>query len=205
MPRPREFNADAALNRALDVFWSKGYEATSVDDLCAITGLSRSSLYSTFGSKRDLLLRSVDRYVERRTPDIAAILAQPMPVREAFATLARQFIGQIVSGPGRRGCFLGNCAAELPRGDRAALARVRQGLAQTEATFRAALMRAVACGELPSDVDIRALARFLTAGFQGLRLIGKVNPGRAALEDVARTMLQCLDPSAQTKRNRRRN
>jgi len=205
MPRPREFNADAALNRALDVFWSKGYEATSVDDLCAITGLSRSSLYSTFGSKRDLLLRSVDRYVERRTPDIAAILAQRMPVREAFATLARQFIEQIVSGPGRRGCFLGNCAAELPRGDRAALARVRQGLAQTEATFRAALMRAVACGELPSDVDIRALARFLTAGFQGLRLIGKVNPGRAALEDVARTMLQCLDPSAQTKRNRRRN
>ena len=205
MPRPREFNADAALNRALDVFWSKGYEATSVDDLCAITGLSRSSLYSTFGSKRDLLLRSVDRYVERRTPDIAAILAQPMPVREALATLARQFIEQIVSGPGRRGCFLGNCAAELPRGDRAALARVRQGLAQTEATFRAALMRAVACGELPSDVDIRALARFLTAGFQGLRLIGKVNPGRAALEDVARTMLQCLDPSAQTKRNRRRN
>jgi TetR/AcrR family transcriptional repressor of nem operon len=205
MPRPREFNADAALNRALDVFWSKGYEATSVDDLCATTGLSRSSLYSTFGSKRDLLLRSVDRYVERRTPDLAAILAQPMPVREAFATLARQFIEQIVSGPGRRGCFLGNCAAELPRGDRAALARVRQGLAQTEATFRAALMRAVACGELPSDVDIRALARFLTAGFQGLRLIGKVNPGRAALEDVARTMLQCLDPSAQTKRNRRRN
>jgi hypothetical protein len=66
-------------------------------------------------------------------------------------------------------------------------------------------MRAVACGELPSDVDIRALARFLTAGFQGLRLIGKVNPGRAALEDVARTMLQCLNPSAQTKRNRRRN
>ena len=205
MPRPRAFDVDSAVDRALDVFWSKGYEATSVDDLCAITGLSRSSLYSTFGSKRDLLLRSVDRYVERRTPDIAAILAQPMPVREALATLARQFIEQIVSGPGRRGCFLGNCAAELPRGDRAALARVRQGLAQTEATFRAALMRAVACGELPSDVDIRALARFLTAGFQGLRLIGKVNPGRAALEDVARTMLQCLNPSAQTKRNRRRN
>ena len=196
---------DAALNRALNLFWSKGYEATSVDDLCAITGLSRSSLYSTFGSKRDLLLRSVDRYVERRTPDLAAILAQPMPVREAFATLARHFIAQIVSGPGRRGCFLGNCAAELPRGDRAALARVRQGLARTEATFRAALMRAVARGELPSDVDIRALARFLTAGFQGLRLIGKVNPGRAVLEDVARTMLRCLDPSPQTERNRRRN
>lgn len=200
MPRPREFDADAALNRALDVFWSKGYAATSVDDLCAITGLSRSSLYSTFGSKRDLLLRSVDRYVERRTPDLAAILARAMPVREAFATLARHFIEQIVSGPGRRGCFLGNCAAELPRGDRAALARVRQGLAKTEATFRAALMRAVSRRELPANVDTRALARFLTAGFQGLRLMGKVNPGRAVLEDVARTMLQCLDPPARSRR-----
>jgi TetR/AcrR family transcriptional repressor of nem operon len=192
MPRPREFDVDAALDRALDAFWSKGYEATSLDDLCAATGLSRSSLYAAFGSKRDLLLRSVDRYVERRTPDLAAILAAPVPVREAFAALARRFIDQIVSGAGRRGCFLGNCAAELPRADRAALARVRQGLAQTEATFRAALMRAAACGELPANADVAALARFLTAGFQGLRLVGKVNPDRAALEDVARTMLHCL-------------
>jgi TetR/AcrR family transcriptional repressor of nem operon len=193
MARPREFDVDAALDCALDLFWSKGYEATSLDDLCASTGLSRSSLYATFGNKRDLLLRSVDRYVERRTPDLAAILAPPVPVREAFATLARRFIDQIVAGAGRRGCFLGNCAAELPRSDRAALARVRQGLARTQSTFRAALLRAAACGDVPADADVDALARFLTAAFQGLRLLGKVNPDRAALEDVAATMLRCLD------------
>src|SRR5664279_2254375 len=128
MARPREFNVDTALERAMDVFWSKGYEATSLDDLCAVTGLSRSSFYATFGSKRSLLLRSVDRYVEQRNPKLAAILAQPLPILDAFAALAQQFIDQIVSGPGRRGCFLGNCAAEVPRSDRAALARVRQGL-----------------------------------------------------------------------------
>ena len=61
MARPREFDADTALERAMAMFWSKGYEATSLDDLCEVTGLSRSSLYATFGSKRDLLLRSVDR------------------------------------------------------------------------------------------------------------------------------------------------
>ncbi|MGA7490288.1 MAG: helix-turn-helix domain-containing protein, partial [Xanthobacteraceae bacterium] len=133
MARPREFDADTALERAMEVFWSKGYEATSLDDLCEVTGLSRSSLYATFGSKRSLLLRSVDRYVEQRNPRIAEILARPLPVRDAFAALARQFIDQIVAGPGRRGCFLGNCAAELPRGDRAALARVRRGLEATEA------------------------------------------------------------------------
>lgn len=198
MARPREFDADTALERAMEVFWSKGYEATSLDDLCEVTGLSRSSLYATFGSKRNLLLRSVDRYVAQRTPSLAAILAEPLPVYEAFAALARRFIDQIVAGPGRRGCFLGNCAAELPRSDRAALAHVRRGLESTEATFRGALARAVTRGELPSGADVDALARFLTAGFQGLRLVGKVNADRAALEDIATTMLRCLEPRAAT-------
>jgi TetR/AcrR family transcriptional repressor of nem operon len=143
MARPREFDPGVALDRAMEVFWSKGYEATSLDDLCAATGLSRSSLYATFGGKRDLLMQTVDRYVERRTPDLAEILAQA-PVRAAFAALARRFIDQIVSGAGRRGCFLGNCAAELPRSDRGAMARVRQGLEGTQATFRAALARGAA-------------------------------------------------------------
>jgi TetR/AcrR family transcriptional repressor of nem operon len=196
MARQREFDADAALDRAMEVFWSKGYEATSLDDLCEVTGLSRSSLYAAFGSKRNLLLRSVERYVAQRNPRITAVLAQPGPVRDAFAALARQFIDQIVAGPGRRGCFLGNCAAELPRSDRTALARVKQGLATTEAAFCGALVRARARGELPPGADVDALARFLTAGFQGLRLVGKVNPDRAVLEDIARTMLQCLEPPA---------
>ena len=192
MARTREFDVDSALAGAMNVFWSKGYEAASLDDLCKVTGLSRSSLYATFGSKRDLLLRSVDRYVEERNPRLIAVLAQPIPVRDAFAELARQFIDQIVSGPGRRGCFLGNCAAELPRADRAALARIRQGLEATEATFGEALMRAQTRGELPANADVDAIARFLTAGFQGLRLVGKVNPDRAVLEDIATTMLKCI-------------
>src|SRR5919106_279102 len=154
MARPREFDADAALDRTMEVFWSKGYEATSLDDLCDATGLSRSSLYATFGSKRNLLLRSVDRYVELRTPSIAAVLAQPLPVRDVFAALAGQFIDQIMAGSGRRGCFLGNCAAELPRSDRGALAQVRQGLGRTEAAFREALARAKARGELQPTADV---------------------------------------------------
>jgi TetR/AcrR family transcriptional regulator, transcriptional repressor for nem operon len=106
MARPREFDVDTALVRAMKVFWSKGYEATSLDDLCGVTSLSRSSLYATFGSKRDLLLRSFDRYVELRNPRIVAVLAQPAEIRDTFDALARQFIEQIVAGPGRRGCFL---------------------------------------------------------------------------------------------------
>jgi TetR/AcrR family transcriptional regulator, transcriptional repressor for nem operon len=192
MARPREFDVEAALERAMDAFWSKGYEATSLDDPCEATGLSRSSLYATFGSKQDLLRRTVDRYAQRRTPDIEAVLAREPTIHQAFAALLNQFIDQIVAGAGRRGCFLGNCAAELPRSNRAALARVRRGLARIEATFRAALVRAKTRGELPAGSDVDALARFLTAGFQGLRLIGKVNHDRAFLQDIAATMLRCL-------------
>lgn len=192
MARPRAFDVEAALDSAMETFWTKGYETTSLDDLCEVTGLSRSSLYATFGSKRNLLLRSVDRYVEQRNPRLAEVLAQPIPIRDAFDALAQQFIDQIVAGPGRRGCFLGNCAAELPRSDRAALAHVRQGFAATEATFREALTGAKARKELPEDTNVDALARFLTAGFQGLRLVGKVNSDRAALKEIAATMLQCL-------------
>lgn len=193
MARPREFDVDTALERAMELFWSKGYEATSLDDLCDATGLSRSSFYAAFGSKRNLLQQTVGRYAERRTPNIAAVLAQPIPVRDAFASLAGQFIDQIVAGPGRRGCFLGNCAAELPRSERAALSKVRQGLAGTEAVFRTALARGKARGELAADADLDALARYLTAAFQGLRLVGKVNPDRTVLDDIAKTMLHCLD------------
>jgi len=196
MARPREFDADVALSRAIEAFWSQGYEATSLDELCAVTGLSRSSFYATFRSKRELLLKAIDRYVDLRTPRLEEALGKPLPVRAAFAGLLADFIDQIVSGTGRKGCFLGNCAAELPRNDRAAHARVRRGLEQNEATFRAALVRSRNQGELQPGADVDALARFFVAGFQGLRLVGKSNPHRAVLEDIAATMLRCLDASA---------
>ena len=193
MARPREFDVDTALERAMQAFWAKGYAATSLDDLCAATGLGRSSLYAAFGGKRELLHRSLQRYEEQGIARIAAALSRTVPVREAFAAFLDQFIERIVAGPGRRGCFIGNCAAELARRDRATAARVRRSLERVEATFRDALGRARARGEIAAGADIGALARFLVAGTQGLRLVGKVNPDRAALQDIRDVMLRCLE------------
>jgi len=191
MARPREFDPDAALDRAMQVFWAKGYEAASLDDLCAATGLSRSSLYAAFGDKHDLLLQSIDLYADRGAVRFATALATP-PIQAALRRILQEFIDQIIAGPGRRGCFIGNCAAELARGDRDALARVRRSLARNEAIFRDALAAAKDRGELSRSADPAALARFLTSGFQGLRLVGKANPDRAALEDIAEVMLRCV-------------
>lgn len=192
MARPREFDPDTALDRAMQVFWAKGYEATSLDDLCAATGLSRSSLYAAFGDKHDLLLQSLDLYSDRAAARYTAILAVP-PLHAALRRILDDVIGQIVAGPGQRGCFIGNCAAELARGDRDTMTRVRRTMARNEGIFRDALAAAQKRGELPAPADPTALARFITSGFQGLRLVGKVNPDRAALEDIAAVMLRCLD------------
>jgi TetR/AcrR family transcriptional regulator, transcriptional repressor for nem operon len=192
MPRPREFDTDLALDRAMRVFWSQGYESTSLDELCDAMALSRSSFYAAFGDKRALLLRALERYMEGGEERIGKALAR-QPLRKALAALLDEFIDAIVAGPGRRGCFLGNCAAELARDDRAATAIVREGLRRNEARFRAALAAARERGELRPDADVTAIARFLTTSIQGLRLMGKVNRDRATLQDVARIMLRCLD------------
>ncbi len=192
MARPREFDPDEALERATQVFWARGFEQTSLDELCRATGLGRSSLYAAFGDKRALYLRALERYEEGSVARIAAAL-EAGPPREGLRRFLDGLIDAIVAGPGRRGCFIGNCAAEMARLDRRAAERVRASLARVEAAFRAGLDKAGARGELPAQADTTALARFLTAGVQGLRLVGKANPERRALADVASTMLRCLD------------
>ena len=185
MARPREFDADDALERATRVFWNRGFEHTSLDDLCAATGLGRSSLYAAFGDKRALYLKALDRYEERSIARIAKAFEGTTP-REGLKALLAGLIDDIVAGPGRSGCFIGNCAAELARLDRTAAARVRASLERLEAAFRQVL-------EKHRVPDAGARARFLSAGIQGLRLVGKANPDRAALEDIGAVMLHCLD------------
>lgn len=193
MARPREFDADNALERAMQAFWAKGYRATSLDDLCAATGLSRSSLYAAFGGKRALLHRSLERYQEQAVARITGALHRSGPVREGIAGFVSDLIDRIVEGPGRRGCFIGNCAAELASGDRAMAARVRRGLERIEGLFRDALARGQSRGEIAGSADVAELARYLVAGIQGLMLVGKANPDRAALESIGAVMLRCLD------------
>jgi len=193
MPRPREFDIDTALERAMQVFWAKGYESTSLDDLCEATGVGRSSLYSAFNDKRDLYLRALDHYENASAARIAAALARPVPVRKALAGFLDRMIDDIVAGPGRRGCFIGNCAAELARLDRTAATRVHRSIDRIESVFREALARAKSRGEIPAQSDTTALARFLVAGIQGMRLVGKANPDRSALRDIAAVMLRCLE------------
>lgn len=177
----------------MTVFWSKGYEATSLDDLCEATRLNRSSLYSTFGDKHALFIQTIDRYGDGAVARVSAALSSPVPIREALAAFLNDTIDKIVAGPGRIGCFIGNCAVEFARHDHEVASRVQGNLARIEAVFRAAFVRAQERGELPADTDIDALARFFVTSVQGLRLMGKTMTERDVLDDIAGVMLRCVD------------
>ena len=193
MARPREFDPDVALDRAMQIFWAKGYQAATLDDLCGATRLNRSSLYVAFGDKHALFLETIDRYGDRAVARITAALSRPLPVRQALAAFLSEMIDQIVSGPGRTGCFIGNCAAEVVRHDRAAAASVKRNLDRVETVFRGGFARGKESGELAPGTDVDALARFFVASTQGLRLMGKANGSRKVLEDIAGVMLRCVE------------
>jgi TetR/AcrR family transcriptional repressor of nem operon len=193
MARPREFDPETVLERAMIVFWSMGYEATSLDDLCEATQLNRSSLYASFGDKRALFLETIDRYGNTSVARVSAALSRPVHIREAVAAFLGDTVDRIIAGPGRIGCFIGNCAAEVAVHDRVVASRVRRNLTRIEAVFRDAFAHAKQRGELSRDSDIDALARFFVASIQGLRLMGKTVTDRDVLEDIAGVMLRCLE------------
>jgi TetR/AcrR family transcriptional repressor of nem operon len=192
MARPREFDPTKVLDAVMSEFWAHGFEATSMETLCSITGLSKSSLYAAFGNKHSLLLQALRRYIDIRIDYVRSTLLKDVSIRQNLTSFVAQLINDIVAGSGRRGCFLGNCAAEIERSDRKAMTLIRGGLIAMEDVFREALKRAVSLGEIDEQLDLDATPRFLVAGYQGLRLVGKVNPERSTLEAIASVLLNCI-------------
>jgi TetR/AcrR family transcriptional repressor of nem operon len=192
MARTKEFDPEAALLAALDLFWERGYEATSMADLVERMGVARASIYATFGSKRELYLKALDRYGELADPGLLAGLSQPGPVLPAVRALVERYAREAAGDAGRRGCFVVNTAVELAPHDPLAARRVRANWDFVEIALTSALMRAQAQGELAEDRDPRALGRFLLVLMQGLRVMGKAEAEPDRLRDAAAQALAVL-------------
>ncbi|WP_052866512.1 TetR/AcrR family transcriptional regulator [Streptomyces niger] len=193
MARTKEFDPDAVLQSALELFWRRGYEATSMADLVAHLGIGRASIYATYGNKHALYLKALDRYSEDRDPLLLRELSSTGPALPAVRTVVRRFAAEASSDDQRaKGCFVTNTAAELGAHDAAAARRVEASWDHIETLLHSALARARAQGELPADRDPRSLARMLLVLLQGLRVVGKASndPGRA--QDAAEQALSLL-------------
>ncbi|WP_369246438.1 TetR/AcrR family transcriptional regulator [Streptomyces sp. R41] len=194
MARTKEFDPDAALQAALELFWQRGYEATSMSDLVERLGVGRASIYATFGNKHELYLKALDRYQQARDPRLLRELSQPGPALPAVRTVVRRFATEAATeGKRLSGCFVTNTAAELAAHDATAARRVEHSWDHIETVLHSALVRAQAQGELPEDRDPRALARMLLVLMQGLRVVGKASTDPARVQDAAEQALVLLD------------
>jgi TetR/AcrR family transcriptional repressor of nem operon len=191
--RTKEFDPDSALLKALELFWERGYEATSMSDLVEHLGIARASIYATFGGKHELYLTALDRYGELVNPELLTGLSQPGPALPAVRTLVERYAAEAAGEDGRRGCFVVNTAVELAPRDATAARRVQASWDYVETALTSALIRAQAQGELAKGKDPRALARCLLVLMQGLRVMGKAATEPDRLRDAAAQALAILD------------
>jgi len=177
----------------VETFWSKGYEATSIQDLVDNMGIHRASLYVAFGDKQRLFLSVLDRYREMVVRKLLDILDSCPSGRAAIRQFFATVVEHVVTGGPLRGCLITNSAVERGLSDPATAKKVSLCLTQLEDGFYATLVRAQRAGELDHGGDLRAIARYLTSSLQGLLVIGKIQTDRAALEDVVEVTLRALD------------
>ena len=192
MGRPKAFDRDEVLEKAAGVFWDKGFEATSTDDLLAAMGIGRQSMYDTFGDKHALYVAALEKYRAHAAENFRHGLREAADPRAAIEAMLLAVSGE---GPAdrARGCLLVNATAELAPHDDDVAKVVRGNNNTCEGAFEVALRRAVQLGQVPPGLDTKAIARFLYTKLQGLRVSAKAGTSPAALRDVARVALTVLD------------
>jgi TetR/AcrR family transcriptional repressor of nem operon len=193
MGRPREFNADEALDRALHVFWAKGYAATSMTDLLEAMGLSKSSFYESFGNKHDVFMAALRRYGDRETARLGACVGSGSCARRLIEVQLRSIVERSTGDGDRRGCLTVNCAVELAPHDPAIGSAVVAHLDSMEELYVSLITRGQDEGAISRRHDARALARYLLNALCGLQVMAKVGRDEAALNETVSTILSVLD------------
>lgn len=192
MGRPKQFDPDTAVDEAMEVFWRKGYSATTPQDLVDALGIGKGSLYNTFGSKQELFQRALRRYRDSQIAALVETLEQPGPVKERLRTALLGLAEMDLSDPTRRGCMAVNTAAELAGVDHAATELVRRMLDRTEDAFRILIEEGQRTGEIAHERDPAALGSLLANTVVGMRLVARVTEGPDRLDRVVDATLDAL-------------
>ncbi len=192
MARPIEFCREKALQAAIDVFWSKGYEAASLEDLVTAMAIGRQSLYNTYGDKRGLFLQAVAAQIDNFADTMRQHFESDKPVKQLFSTW---FYGmsQRAEKLKRRGCLLINTSMELAGRDQEVADLMVRNQRNQEEIFYQALQRGVERNELPKDFDCRTIARYLVGCSAGMIVLAKADPNSPNLEAMASVALKALE------------
>src|SRR5512146_3133160 len=188
----KQFDRNEVLDRATALFWTRGYEATSIQDLVEATGINRGSIYGTFGDKQGMFLAAVDRYLETVARSLMVDLSDPDP-RRAIERMFDSIIRRNSEPRFPRGCLITNTALECPFSGDLIARKIADAIRQQESGIYRVLRRAQAEGSLAAMLDARALARFFLGVAQGLNVVNKAVADPEMLKDIAITAMRVWD------------
>lgn len=188
MARPKEFDPEVALDRAMNLFWEQGYQATSMQDLVDCMGINRGSLYDTFGNKEQLFLKAVDRYCDQQTAGVVDQLSQPGEPKEILRGFFEGVIEHCTAEGPKRGCFLTNATVEVaPHCDKTS-GLVAANRKRLEDAMVKLLKRDSRLGNRQ-----RPIARFMLNSLSGMTVTSKSPAKKAELKDIVEVTLSVLD------------
>ncbi|MBJ8097921.1 TetR/AcrR family transcriptional regulator [Bacillus cereus group sp. N11] len=192
MARTREFDEDQVLDAAMQLFWEKGYEATSLSDLTSRMGIQRPSIYSTFGDKKELFEAALRRYTMSRASDIRNKLQSHSSVKESFSIFFANVVNEEYAGDLSKGCFCINTMVELAPHDERFEILTREHQMYLAVIFQETIERGIQSGELEVNTDAKSLAQALIVALIGLTVMMKSRPQRTFVDNVIATTLTLL-------------
>ncbi|MGX5643246.1 TetR/AcrR family transcriptional regulator [Bacillus toyonensis] len=192
MARTREFDEDQVLDAAMQLFWEKGYEATSLSDLTSRMGIQRPSIYSAFGDKKELFEAALRRYTMSRASDIRNRLQSHYSVKESFSIFFADVVNEEYAGDLSKGCFCINTMVELAPHDERFEILTREHQMYLAVIFQETIERGIQSGELEVNTDAKSLAQALIVALIGLTVMMKSRPQRSFVDNVIAATLTLL-------------
>jgi TetR/AcrR family transcriptional repressor of nem operon len=192
MARPREFDEEDVIAAAGDIFWTRGFEGASTRELSAATGLTPSSLYAAFGSKRGLFVKALDRYLDQTLRDRIARIEAVYSGLEAIEAFFDEVVERSVADRQHRGCMMVNAIVDAASQDVDLKRYVADETVQIEAFFRRCTVAGQAAAEISATRSAQGVARHLLAVLMGMRVLARVRPDPGVLAEIARSTLSIL-------------
>ena len=192
MPRTKSFNEEEMLDKAKDLFWRKGFNGTPPQDILDETGLSRSSLYDTYGDKHTLFIKTLERYRECETVAVIEQLDNAEDIPQAIRQLFLNIWRANNTAEGRRGCYMINTVHEMIPHDDKVEAIVRENQQATEDALARAIRRGQQNGQITNTQSPRSLARFLLNSLWGLTTQIKLGAEKRVVDEIMKTTLAFL-------------
>lgn len=193
MARTKDFDEEEVLDKAMNLFWDKGYNGTSMQDLVDGLGISRSSLYDTFGDKHSLFIRALENYRQNAGKQMSELIANSPSAKAAVRTMLDNNVNELVKDKQHKGCFLVNASVEMASHDPEVSAMLCQNDSQVEGYFYEAIRKGQESGEISEQKDARALARFILNAIKGIRVTAKSVSDRKMFEDIIDLAMSVLD------------